>query len=89
MIFDINLIVIPFETCDPLEHYHGTATYDQCCPHIILGRDIHDVYHPITYEDRSVLIAYETDFVQKLLSLKNKVDHGTQLPNSVMTPTKN
>ena len=73
LVFDLNLCIL---SCNHVELYYSDETYDCCKPHLLMYRDTHQVYHPLTMdEDTSIhpfLIYHDHHIVRSLVGSPNK-----------------
>lgn len=73
IILDLNIIVLPYGyDTDHLELYHSEHTYDNCKPHIILGRDGQNHYNPVVFNGNTLLTYYDHKIIPLLLEYNKK-----------------
>lgn len=73
IILDLNIIVLPHGyDSDHLELYYSDQIYDNCKPHIILGRDGQNLYSPMIYSGNTLLTYYDHKIIPLLLGHNKK-----------------
>lgn len=71
LVLDINIIVL---TGDKVEVYFSELIYDNCKPHILLGRNEHDVYQPIIYDKMRLLTYFDHNIIKSLIDSTERDD---------------
>lgn len=77
VIFDLNIIIL---AKSEIELYYSEEIYDSCKPHILLYRDLNQIYYPINYKKTNMrsnnqtqlLIYYDDSIIKKIVDNYNK-----------------
>lgn len=67
LVLELNIIVL---TTNGIELYYGTANYDKYNPHILLGKNEHNVYQPIVYGNNRLLSYFENHIIKSIIDSK-------------------
>ena len=77
LILDLNIIILGKSE---IELYYSEEIYDSCKPHILLYRDMNQMYYPINYkklnnntnDQMQLLIYYDDSIIKKIVDNYNK-----------------
>jgi len=72
MVLDINIIILTH--IGKTEIYFCEDKIDFCKPFILLYKNIQNIYNPVFYDNKSILIYYEHDIIKELIdTFKTKI----------------
>lgn len=67
LVFDLNIIILPTNIEKNVEIYFSDSNYDECKPHILLGRNDLNIYCSIIYDCLPLLTYHDHAIIRSMI----------------------